>query len=108
MEDCIFCKIARREIPKEFSYEDSEILAFDDITPVSPIHLIIIPKKHIEDFFHSSPETISEISKAIRHLIDKKELMGKGYRIIVNGGGAQDINHLHFHLRGPIGRGLEV
>lgn len=102
---CIFCRIVSGEIPKEFDYEDEEIVAFPDINPMSPIHLIIIPKKHIEDFFHAKGEAINAISFGIRHLIDKKKLMGKGYRITVNGGGAQDVNHLHFHLRGPILRG---
>lgn len=108
MKDCIFCKIAKKELPKEIFYEDEEILAFDDINPLSPVHLIVIPKKHIEDFFHSDAKTIEAISSAIRHVIDKKSLMGKGYRITVNGGGAQDINHLHFHLRGPMLPGVEM
>lgn len=102
MKDCIFCKIANGELPKEFSYSDSEIVVFDDINPLSPIHLIVIPRKHIEDFFHAETDTINNITKAIKHLIDKKKLMGKGYRIIVNGGGAQEVQHLHFHLRAPI------
>ncbi len=104
-KDCIFCKIVTGEIPKEFSYEDSEIVAFDDINPLSPIHKIIIPKRHIEDFFHSTSPVVDAISKGIKHLIDHEKLMGKGYRIVVNGGGAQDIDHLHFHLRGPLERG---
>lgn len=100
-KNCIFCKIESGEIPKEFTYQDDEIMAFPDINPMSPVHLLIIPRKHIEDFFHSDSKTIEKISVAIRKLIDKEKLMGKGYRIVVNGGGAQDINHLHFHLRGP-------
>lgn len=108
MKDCIFCKIVNKEIPKKFDYEDESILAFPDITPLSPIHLIVIPKKHIEDFFHADGKTIEAISFGIRHLVDKEKLMGKGYRITVNGGGAQDINHLHFHLRGPINRGMAL
>jgi len=104
-KDCIFCKIVRGEIPKEFSYEDSEIVAFDDINPLSPVHKIIIPKRHIDDFFHSNAPVVEAISKGIKHLIDQEKLMGKGYRIVVNGGGAQDIDHLHFHLRGPLERG---
>ncbi|HVZ66728.1 MAG TPA: HIT domain-containing protein [Patescibacteria group bacterium] len=105
MEDCIFCKIVRGDIPKEFDYEDDEVVAFADIHPLSPVHLLVIPKKHIEDFFHVDDKTHMAIANAIKKLIDKKELMGKGYRISVNGGGAQDVNHLHFHLRGPVGRG---
>ena len=102
MEDCIFCKIINGEIPKEFDYEDENVVVFPDINPLSPIHLLIIPKKHIEDFFHVDEKIHIAITNAIKKLIDKERLMGKGYRISVNGGGAQDINHLHFHLRAPI------
>ena len=102
MTDCIFCKIVSGEIPKEFDYEDEDIVVFSDIHPMSPIHLLIIPRKHMEDFFHADEKTINAITKGIRHLIDQKKLMGKGYRIAVNGGGAQDVFHLHFHLRAPI------
>ena len=102
MEDCVFCKIVKGEIPKEFDYEDREIAVFADIHPMSPIHLLIIPKQHISDYFHADEKTIVAISSAIKKLIDKKKLMGQGYRITVNGGGAQDVPHLHFHLRAPI------
>lgn len=104
-KDCIFCKIVSGELPKEFKYEDEEILAFDDITPLSPIHLLIIPRKHIEDFFHADAKTIEKLTHAIKKLIDRQKLMGKGYRLVVNGGGAQDVHHLHFHLRSPMVRG---
>lgn len=107
-KNCIFCKIVSGEIPKAFEYQDENILAFEDINPLSPIHLLVIPKKHIEDFFHSDSKTIEAISKGIRHLVDKEKLMGKGYRIIINGGGAQDVNHLHFHVRGPVPRSVEA
>lgn len=101
-ESCIFCKIVRREIPKEFKYEDDLILAFDDIHPVAPVHLLIIPKVHISDFFEmKDSDTQIGIITAIHHLIDSTGLDQKGYRIEVNGGGAQDIFHLHFHLFGP-------
>ncbi|HVT01124.1 MAG TPA: HIT domain-containing protein [Patescibacteria group bacterium] len=105
MKDCIFCKIISGEIPKDFDYEDKDVVAFADIHPLSPTHLLIIPKVHVEDFFHVDEKTHMAIARAIKKLIDKEKLMGKGYRISVNGGGAQDINHLHFHLRAPIGRG---
>lgn len=101
MNDCIFCKIVKGKIAKEFKYEDDEIVAFDDINPNSPIHLLIIPKKHIEDYFEASDEIHLKISKAIRHLIEKTELVKKGYKVEVNGGGFQDVFHLHFHLLGP-------
>lgn len=101
MENCIFCKIVKGEIPKEFEYEDSEIVAFDDINPLTPIHLLVIPKEHIEDFFEADEKTHLKISNALKHLIAKKGLDKNGYKIEVNGGGAQDVFHLHFHLMGP-------
>lgn len=103
MDDCIFCKIVRREIPKEFAYEDDDILAFDDLYPKAPIHLIIIPKQHIADFFEVEDDKIHvKISHAIKKLIEEKGLDKKGYKVVVNGGGYQDIFHLHFHLTGPL------
>lgn len=102
MNNCVFCKIVNGEIPKEFAYEDDTIVAFDDINPVAPVHLIIIPKEHIPDFFEVKDEKVHvAISNAIKHLIEKTGLDKKGYKIEVNGGGAQEIFHLHFHLFGP-------
>lgn len=101
---CIFCKIVHKEIPKELVYEDEQVVAFDDIHPVAKIHLLIIPKEHIEDFFEAKNAKIHmALVKGLHHLIEKKGLMGKGYRLEVNGGGSQIVPHLHFHLIGPIG-----
>lgn len=102
--NCIFCKIVAGEIPKEFAYEDDDVVAFEDINPQAKIHLLIIPKAHIEDFLEAKdPKTHMKIVNALHHLIEKKELMGKGYKLEVNGGGAQVVPHLHFHLMGPLG-----
>lgn len=102
--NCIFCKIISGEIPKEFAYEDESVVAFDDINPVAKVHLLVIPKEHISDFFENKNEkTHTAIVKALHHLIEKKQLMGKGYKIEVNGGGSQIVPHLHFHLIGPTG-----
>lgn len=104
MKDCVFCKITKGEIPKEFAYEDSEVVAFNDLNPVAKVHLLVIPKTHISDFFEAKNEkTHHAIVRALHHLIEKNGLMGKGYRLEVNGGGAQIVPHLHFHLIGPIG-----
>ena len=106
VKDCVFCKIVKGEIEKEFKYENELLVAFDDINPVAPIHLLVIPKKHIADFFEvDDDKTYHEISKALKHLIEQTGLNEKGYRIEVNGGGAQDVFHLHFHLYGPRKRG---
>lgn len=105
MDNCIFCKISKGEIEKNFIYQDDLIMAFDDINPVKPIHFLVIPRVHIEDFLHvEDSELFLKIMKSIQMLVKKKELDKKGYRLVVNGGGAQMINHLHFHLVGPMGR----
>lgn len=103
MEDCIFCKIARKEIPKEFIYEDEEIMVFPDLVPIKPIHLLIIPKRHVAEFLAVDDIVLfSKLGQVIQNMIKRYELVDKGYRITSNGGGAQVINHLHIHLMGPI------
>ena len=112
MESCIFCKIRDRIIPKEFTYEDEDIMVFPDIHPLKPIHLLIVPKKHIEDLLMMNDPPGGEASKLlmmklttlIQKMIKKFGLGNKGYRVGINGGGAQIINHLHFHLLGPLGK----
>jgi len=109
MDNCIFCRIARGEVEKDFEYQDSDIMVFADIKPVAPVHLLLVPREHIRDFFDvSDPSLFSKIGSVAQKLIVKKELMGKGYRIVVNGGGAQIIDHLHFHLIGPIGHAANL
>lgn len=105
MNDCIFCRIARREVPKEFTYEDEDIMVFPDINPVKPIHLLIIPKKHIPELHAlDNPALFEKIGFVILRMIVKMELQNKGYRVVINGGGAQIVDHLHIHLMGPIAK----
>jgi histidine triad (HIT) family protein len=105
MTNCIFCKIRDRVIPKEFTFEDEEIMVFPDLNPIRPIHLLIIPKKHIRDFLELSDIGLFEkILTSIQTMVRKQKLENKGYRLVVNGGGAQIVDHLHFHLTGPVGK----
>lgn len=105
MKDCIFCKIRDKVIPKEFTYEDEDIMVFPDIRPVKPIHLLIVPKKHIEDLLMINDKGLMmKLTKTIQIMVKKFELENKGYRVGINGGGAQLINHLHVHLLGPMGK----
>lgn len=107
--NCIFCKIISKEIPKEFTYEDADIVAFPDIRPLKPVHLLIMPKVHITDFMALENDRIlAKIRKAIQKLVKEYKLEGKGFRVVVNGGGAQIIDHLHFHLMGPMGKAVEM
>jgi histidine triad (HIT) family protein len=102
--DCIFCKIRDRVIPKEFTYEDEEIMVFPDIHPFKPIHLLVVPKVHIEDYLEFNDTGLGVKTKNIINKIIKEQKLdnGKGYRISVNGGGAQMVRHVHFHVMGPI------
>lgn len=103
MEDCIFCKIIKGEIPSTKVYEDDEILAFDDIEPVAPIHILVIPKKHITSLAHLQKEDedlVGRIYGVINKIAEEKGFKEKGYRVIVNCGedGGQEVMHLHFHI----------
>ena len=109
MESCIFCKIANKEIAKDFTYEDEDIMVFPDIHPVAPVHLLIMPKKHIVDFFDLKDSVMLNKIKVIIHkMIVREKIQDKGYRLVINGGGAQIINHLHVHLMGKIGQKVKI
>ena len=109
MDNCIFCKIIKKEIPKEYHYEDDFIIVINDINPMASTHLLFISKEHIKDFTEMNNDSVLlSVKKAIQEQIQKNELMGKGYKIVVNGGGAQFVDHLHFHLIGPIGSNAAV
>lgn len=104
MEDCLFCKIVKGEIPSEKVYEDEEILAFRDIHPKAPVHILVIPKKHIasaKEIEIEDEALIGKIYTAIKK-IAQKEGLKNGYRIVNNCGedGGQEVMHLHFHLLG--------
>ena len=106
---CVFCKIRDRIIPKVFTYEDSDIMVFPDIHPVAPLHLLIVPKDHIVDFFDLKDGGLLDKIKVIIHkMIVEQKIQDKGYRLVINGGGAQIIDHLHVHLMGKIGRKVKV
>jgi histidine triad (HIT) family protein len=105
MKDCVFCKIRDREIPKEFEYEDEDVMVFPDINPLKPIHILVVPKKHIKDFIElDDKELFFKIKKILDKVVKDQNLGNRGFRISTNGGGAQLIDHLHFHVTGPISR----
>lgn len=106
MNDCVFCKIVRGEIPKEFRFEDENIVAFDDINPKAEIHVLFVPKKHLEAFealTDQDDKILSSVRAGIKKVAKSAQLLGKGYKIQVFAGGAQTVEHLHCHLLGPIG-----
>lgn len=101
--DCIFCKIANHEMPKEFTYESNNVMAFPDIYPLRPVHLLVMPKKHIKDFLDFEDFAIwKEVQNVIKKLIKANGLDKNGYRLGINGGGAQLIDHMHVHILGPV------
>lgn len=103
MEDCVFCKIIDGKIPSEKVYEDENVLAFKDINPVAPIHILVIPKKHIEKLIDVKEEDaylIAEIFKAINKIVKQLNIEKEGFRVIANCGenGGQEVMHIHFHI----------
>ncbi len=103
--DCVFCKIAKKEIPAKIVYEDNNVLAFEDIDPKARVHILIIPKKHISsaaDLKLEDRETVGEIFLAAQKIAKEKGISETGFRILANHGkdAGQTINHLHFHLLG--------
>lgn len=109
MANCIFCKIAAEEMETEFLYEDDQVVAFHDINPVAPVHILVIPKQHIrsvDELTEKENHLVAHIFQVIRKLANKENL-NNGYRIINNCGkeGGQLVPHLHFHLIG--GRNMQ-
>lgn len=103
MEDCIFCKIINGEIPSEKVYEDEDVLAFKDINPAAPIHVLIIPKKHISTLMEikeEDSELMAKIMGAVRQVAKIMNVDEKGFRLIANCGkdSGQEVMHIHFHL----------
>lgn len=100
-ENCIFCKIIKGEIPSNKVYEDEEFLAFRDINPVAQIHILVIPKVHIENVQQVQDDTlISKLYQVIQKIAIQENFDKNGYRVIVNCGenAGQEVMHLHFHI----------
>lgn len=83
-------------------------MVFSDIKPIKPVHLLIMPKKHVPDFLDADPVLFERLARVIQQMIRREGLQDKGYRLIVNGGGAQIVNHLHIHLTGPFGKAVQM
>jgi histidine triad (HIT) family protein len=103
--DCVFCRIVAGEIPADIVFQDGELLAFRDIKPQAPTHILIIPKAHIpslNDITAKHQELIGRIILLAKDLAEKEGISGKGYRLSVSTGadGGQLVPHIHFHLIG--------
>lgn len=113
MKECIFCKIINKEIPSSVVYEDDEILAFRDINPAAPVHILVIPKKHISSLVDLKEEdelVVGRIYTVINKITRKEGIDEKGFRVIVNCGedGGQEVQHLHFHVLGGKKLGTKI
>lgn len=109
MENCIFCKIIKGDIPCNKIYEDDEVLAFHDISPAAPVHFLVIPKKHISsanDITKENSILVAHIFEVINKIVKELNICDSGYRIVNNCGedGGQTVGHVHFHVLG--GRNL--
>jgi len=105
MMDCIFCQIVAGKLPSDILYQDGEIIAFRDINPQAPVHLLIIPRKHIPSLTHLSKADLPLIGQMVNvanHLAKDEGILERGYRLVVNCGreGGQLVPHLHIHLLG--------
>ena len=108
--ECLFCKIARKEIPAVPVYEDDSLLAFKDIFPQAPVHLLLIPKAHCEGLADMTPgiaETVGRLPQVAARLAQEHGVATSGWRLLTNSGpdSGQTVFHLHFHLLGgkPLG-----
>ena len=103
MDNCLFCKIVKGEIPSEKIFENEDVLCFKDINPVAPIHILVIPKKHIASLLEVDKEDsrlIAKIYETINKIARDLEFEKDGFRVITNCGkdAGQEVMHLHFHV----------
>ena len=103
--DCIFCKIVAGEIPADILYQDEAVIAFRDVNPLAPTHVLIIPRQHIPSLTHLSGNELLLIGNMVNvanQLAEREGVSGSGYRLVINCGeqGGQLVPHLHMHLLG--------
>lgn len=110
-DECIFCKIASGEIPASLVYEDAHVVAFDDLSPQTPVHTLLIPRAHYVNLGDDvPPETLAALLSAVPEVARIKGVDRSGYRVIVNNGpdANQTVQHLHVHVMGgkPMAHGM--
>jgi histidine triad (HIT) family protein len=99
---CLFCKIIKKEIPANVILENENFLAFHDINPKAPVHILVIPKVHVDSFIDVTPEIMAGMTTFIQEVAREVKIEKSGYRVITNIGenGGQEVQHLHFHVLG--------
>ncbi|MBN2058762.1 MAG: histidine triad nucleotide-binding protein [Candidatus Saganbacteria bacterium] len=103
MKMCIFCKIIKGDIPSKKVYEDEKVLAFRDIDPKAPVHILVIPKQHVDTVDQlEDMSVVADLFAVMKKIAAEEGIAGSGYRIVVNHGknAGQAVPHLHFHLLG--------
>jgi histidine triad (HIT) family protein len=105
MKDCLFCKIIAKEIPAKIIYEDENVLAFEDVNPQAPVHILFIPKKHISttlDIQESEDPLIGHLFRAAASIAKEKGVAERGFRLVMNTNpeSGQSVYHIHLHLLG--------
>ncbi len=105
MEECLFCKILKKEIPSSLVFENENILAFNDINPQAPIHILLIPKEHyasLNEIPEEKKDMLSDLLLRARHIAEDKGIAQAGYRLVLNTekDSGQEVFHIHFHLLG--------
>lgn len=102
MSDCLFCRIIAGEIPGDAVFENDRVYAFRDINPQAPVHVLIVPKRHMDNVLQCDGETAAALADAAREIAVREGVAESGFRLVSNCGrdGAQSVNHLHVHLLG--------
>lgn len=109
MPDCLFCRIVAGELPSRKVYEDEEVVAFRDIQPVAPTHILVVPRRHLDGLAAARPEDAPLLGRLLdaARRVAEQEGLAEGYRVVVNQGahGGQSVGHLHLHVLG--GRSMQ-
>ena len=107
MDNCLFCKIVRGEIPSSKVYEDDTVLAFRDIEPQAPVHVLLIQKEHFDSILEVDEKTFAHMKTVVKKLAVDLGIAENGFRVVINTGrdGQQSVKHLHFHILG--GRSMQ-
>jgi histidine triad (HIT) family protein len=105
LQDCIFCRIVAKEVASDIVYEDDEVVAFRDINPQAPVHVLVVPRKHIPTLNDATPEDqplLGKLFLVAQQLAQKLQVADGGYRLVlnVNRGAGQSVFHIHLHLLG--------
>lgn len=105
MPDCIFCKIAMRQIPSKIVHEDDEVVAFEDVHPQAPVHILVIPRRHVarlSDLTEAEAGLAGRLVTTASRIAADRGVAGPGYRVVINcnADGGQSVDHLHLHLLG--------